>query len=115
MTKNVHTDDNHKNDKTKMMGAELTAKIQVDSMTQIATSWNPTKERGNRYKFKENWLWVGSYCLKPLRVAVREHIPSSFRPHDGEALFKVVHGLNTACYPESLKYIFYLRPCLKFL
>lgn len=64
-------------------------------MTEIATSWKPGKERGKKYKLKILGSTLAD-CLKPLRVAVREPVPSSFRPNKGEAQFKVVHGFTVS-------------------
>lgn len=65
---------------------DLTTEIQVDRMTKITTARNPSEKRSNGYKLEENCFWIYRHSLEPVWVTMWEHITSSFRANDSEAL-----------------------------
>jgi hypothetical protein len=58
---------------------ELTTKIKVNSMAEIATALDSRQNRSNRNKFKCYGIRIPRNCLKPSGVAGQMHITSSFR------------------------------------
>jgi len=72
----------------------LTTPIQVDCMTKITTSRNPSKKRRDRCKSEKNRFRSSSHCLEPIGKTVSEHISSSFSTNDGEALSKLKNEIS---------------------